>query len=82
MNAELRVYLYQQMYMVRQHLQGLNRRLVVLADLGNDLFQAFCHSFNQHLAPVLRTPHHMIVASILHIAVGTVILLHTDSIQR
>ncbi len=67
MNAKLRVNLSQEMYVIRHDFKRLNRRLMLLTDLRNNLFQAFCHLKGQYLAPVIRAPHHMIVAGVIDI---------------
>ena len=69
MDTELWVNAHQQMYMVRHDFEGLNGRLMLLAYLSDDLLQAFIYPFDQDLAPVLGTPHDMIVTTIGHIMV-------------
>ncbi len=61
MITELGIALYQQMHMVRHDLHLHYLYLMLLAYLSNDLLQAFCYAFLEHLAPILGTPDHVIL---------------------
>jgi hypothetical protein len=69
MNAKLWINTDQQMHLVRKHFQTFKDGIMLRADLMDNLLQTHIHALYQHLAPILGTPHHMVVAHIGDIAV-------------
>lgn len=83
MYPKLGVYLYQQVDMIGHDFQTQHLCLVFLAHLTNDGCQAFCYCLYQHLAAILGTSPHLILARVVAIAVGLVgHPAHRNSIQQ
>ena len=82
MNTELRITCNYQMHVIGLDIKTENLRFMFLADLTNDLCQSLCYCLNEHLTPILGTPHHVILAREVDIPVGLVgYLAHRDIIQ-
>ncbi len=83
MYPELRVTPNEQMDMIDPHFQAQDFCLMLSTYLANDLRYALCDRLYQYLAPILRTPHHMVLARVEHVPIGLVgDLRHRDSIQH
>jgi hypothetical protein len=81
-NTELWITLDQQMHVIRLDIQAQDLCLMRDADLTDDLLQTSGYLLNEHLAPVLGTPHHMVLAGVVDVPVGLVgYFAHRDSIQ-
>ena len=61
-DAELRIYLSQQMYMVWHHFQFDDFRLQLSYRLVDDLLQTYIHIIHQYRASVLGAPNNMVFA--------------------
>src|SRR2546428_6943170 len=82
MNTKLRIALHKQMHMVGHDFEFQYLCLMFLADLKNDLLQSFRYAFNEYLASILRTPHHMILARVVDVPIRFVCsCTHENSIQ-
>ncbi len=69
--------------MIGHDFQTEHLRMMFLTDLADDLCQPLGNFLDKHLAPVLRAPDDMVLAGVVHIAVGLVgYLAHRDSIQH
>ena len=70
MYAKLRVYLHEQMHMVRHdfHLYVVDTKLI--ADFLYEFLQANIDTIDQDLAAVFWTPDHMVFAGVHHIVIA------------
>ena len=69
MDPKLRVYLYQQVYVVWHDFHCDDFRFEAQAGFSDDMPQPELDFIHQHLAPVLRTPDNVVLAGIDNIAV-------------
>lgn len=69
-DAELWVYFYQKMYMVCHHLKLYYLRLKLGRLLAYELLKPYSNVPAKNLAPIFRTPNHMVLAGENNIVVG------------
>ena len=83
-DAKLRVYFAQQVYVVRHDFQFQHLALCIIRHLPDDGFQSFIHAVHQHLAAILRTEDNVVLARIHHVIVALefALLSHNSIIQQ
>ncbi len=69
-DTELRVYLTQNMNVIRHDLKLKYLAAKFGSDFLNDFLQANIHPIDQHLTSILRTKHHMVLARVDHVMVA------------
>ena len=82
MYAQLWITFTEQMDLIWHDLSAEHFCLMFLTDFRNDLLQAFCYAFHEHLAPILGTPDHVILTRVVDVPVRFVCFCtHENSIH-
>src|SRR6266487_430608 len=82
MYPKLWITAYQQVYMIGHDFQFNQLLSPLLNGLHDNSFQSFVYGWYEHLTPILRTKHYMIVADIGYIVVGFQFIPHERSIVQ
>jgi len=78
MDAELWVYLHEQMHMIWHDFHLNDVDTVFVTDFFYEGFQSYINTIDQDLASIFWTPDHMILAGVHHIVVD--FIFHTNII--
>lgn len=82
MNAKLRIAPYKEMYMIRHDLT-LDELLFPFLDNGlHEHFETSSNAIGKYLAPILGTPHHMVVTIENNICIASNYCIHSQMIAE